>query len=186
MRFYLILVLAILLCQCNRPNRDSIAFHADIAEVKDSMLVTMKFMDAFLQNNNISHYLWGHDSTLYIGHEHIQCQDLFDDTLEVMKNVPHTIRERFEKLILFLRNNDIDECGWNNITQTWMFGYKSKIIENGDEERFIVVNTNSSIHANILLENDILDEKADLILTHPDYGKFKKRRGPLPFESEKR
>ena len=64
MRFYLILVLAILLCQCNRPNRDSIAFHADIAEVKDSMLVTMKFMDAFLQNNNISHYLWGHDSDL--------------------------------------------------------------------------------------------------------------------------
>jgi len=182
-RHCVFIFIACLFCKCNSSDREIIVFHKDVREVRDSLMVTVKIMDALLQKNNISSYLWDEDDSIYVAHKHFDFYwMLLDDTLQIMKNVPYSVRERFLRLILFLRKNNIDQCGWSNVVGAWGFDYKPIRISSDEDNRWIYINTSEAIRKNILLEDNILDEREGLILSQPDNKKFREHRGPIPWD----
>jgi hypothetical protein len=146
----------------------------------------MKIMDALLERSHLGSYLLSEDTSLYIGNEHLyNCWILLDDTLRFMKAVPHPVRKRFVELILFLKKNEIDQCAWDPNVGTWAFAAKRIRLNSGDDERWIFVNVNEAMHENILIYDDILDERGGLVLSQPDDDKFKKLRLPISLEKYK-
>jgi hypothetical protein len=166
----IIVLIALSLCQCNLLNRDTIGFK-NLAEVKDSMLVAENILNDLPSPQNEYPYFWDDDdtmgdSTLVIGGDELcPYQKIYEDTVLFLKDISHSRRERLIKVMLFLRDNDINKAAWDVDLKTWCFYYRDIHTGESEDDREIFVNPNKPAYDVIKFRDTLLDEKGGLVLS---------------------